>query len=232
MKAFLTAVACTTLTLGLPWADAAMGPAGQWMPFGMAAVRFEQNATDGDAEVVFEVRGGDDGLAWLRIVGPDGRTVVEMKAPDPSTLGVRQLQIESPEPPDPDVVKAAYPEGAYTISGGTAAGDSLRSRVTLSHSLPGPVVVLQPGDGAEGVPIAGLRIAWTPVDDAVAYLVTIEDEETGGAFSMTLGQGSDGLWVPDDFLEPGREYQLAIGTIAENGNASFVETGFFTAEGN
>jgi hypothetical protein len=47
------------------------------LPFAVANVRFEQNATDGDAEVVFEVKGGKEGLAKLTVVSPDGRTVID-----------------------------------------------------------------------------------------------------------------------------------------------------------
>jgi len=35
--------------------------------------------------------------------------------------------------------------------------------------------------------------------------------------------------VPDGFLLPGTEYQLAIGTVSAEGNVSFVETTFTTA---
>jgi hypothetical protein len=42
--------------------------------FDVASARFEQNATDGDVEAVFEAIGGEDGFAKLAIVAPDGRT--------------------------------------------------------------------------------------------------------------------------------------------------------------
>jgi hypothetical protein len=230
MKAFVTVLAVTALALGghpladsLPQAGTAVGP------FDRATVRFEQNATDGDAEVVFEVRGGAEGLAWLTITAPDGRTVAEFRAPDESTLGVRQFQLESPEPPDPDVVKAAYPEGVYEFAGGTAAGDTLRSQATLSHRLPLPATVLGPVDEAEDVRVDGLRVTWRPVDGAVAYLVTVEQEDLELSVTARLPRGSETFTVPDGFLQPGLEYQLAIGTVADDGNASFVESTFTTA---
>ena len=64
--------------------------------FEHAAVYFEQNATDKDAEVVFEAQAGDSGLATLNVVASDGRTVINFKAPE-SQLGLRQLRFESPE---------------------------------------------------------------------------------------------------------------------------------------
>ena len=52
-------------------------------PFAIASVHFEQNATDADVEVVFEVRGGDEGLTQLTVVSPDGRMVSISRLPMP-----------------------------------------------------------------------------------------------------------------------------------------------------
>jgi hypothetical protein len=37
------------------------------------------------------------------------------------------------------------------------------------------------------------------------------------------------LSIPDGLLLPGTQYKLAIGTVSEDGNSSFVETDFTTA---
>src|SRR5690242_14538503 len=66
------------------------------IPFSVASVHLEQNTTDEDMEVVFEVKGGQDGLAELSVVSPDGRPVVAFRAADESTLGIRQFRFESP----------------------------------------------------------------------------------------------------------------------------------------
>lgn len=231
MKTLLTVLTGATLALGVQRDDPSTAPAVRARPFALATLRFEGNATDGDVEVVFEVMGGADGLAWLTVTGPDGRTVVDFKAPDPSTLGVRQFELESPEPPDPNVVMAAYPEGVYTFVGGTARGDTLRSQATLSHRLPPPVTRIDPEDDAEDVPTKGVHVTWGAVQGVVAYKVVVEDEETGQALTLTLDGGARGLSVPDEFLKPGTSYQLAIGTVGANGNVSFIENGFTTAEG-
>ena len=97
----------------------------------MASVRFEQNATDGDVEVVFEAKGGDAGLAHFKVVSPDGRTVIDFNAPDSSTLGIRQFRMESPEPKDVEALKTAYPEGKYLFSGTTLSGMTLAGEFTL-----------------------------------------------------------------------------------------------------
>ncbi|MGH7352006.1 MAG: hypothetical protein ACREJJ_06475 [Candidatus Methylomirabilales bacterium] len=204
---------------------------GPSLPFAVASVRVEQNVTDGDAEVVFEVKGGKEGLAKLTVVSPDGRTVVDFTAPDPSTLGIRQFHFETPEPRDVKSLKSAYPEGLYTFAGGTAAGDNLHGKSTLNHKLPAAASFLQPRAGAQGVDAKNLKITWTPVKNLAAYIVRIEQRKLGVNLTARL-PGSVGTFaVPDGFLLPGTEYQLAIGTVSDEGNISFVET-TFTIAGN
>ncbi len=197
-------------------------------PFENASVRFEQNATDGDVEVVFEVTGGDDGLAKLTVVAPDGRIVVDFHAPDASTLGIRQFEFESPEPGDVESLKSAYPEGVYTFAGATAAGDAFHGESRLSHGLPATASILRPGSAA--VSADGLEIAWTPVEGLAAYIVEIEQDELGVSVTARLPASETRFSVPDGFLRPGREYQLGLGTVMGNGNASFIEMTFTTAD--
>lgn len=106
------------------------------LPFSVARVHFERNATDGDVEVVFQVKGGDQGLTRLTVFSPDGRTVIDFIAPNASTLGMRQFRFESPEPGDIESLMSAYPEGVYTFAGETAGGDRLHGESTLNHKLP------------------------------------------------------------------------------------------------
>ena len=196
-------------------------------PFAVATVHFEQNATDGDVEVVFEVKGGDDGLTSLTVTAPDGRTVVSASSPDSSTMGVRQYRFESPEPTDAARLKAAYPEGAYRFAAAATTGDRYTSDATLSHHLPPAPAVLSPADEAEDVAVRGLRVTWTPVPDAAAYVVTIEEADL--TLSVTLDGTATAFAVPDGLLQSGREYTLAVGAVLPDGNASFVETSFATA---
>src|SRR5215210_2321449 len=91
-------------------APAAEKPATKAEPFELASARFEQNATDGDVEAVFEAIAGDDGLSKLTVVAPDGRTIVEFAAPSRAAMGMRQFRFESPEPKDGAALKKAFPE--------------------------------------------------------------------------------------------------------------------------
>jgi hypothetical protein len=195
-----------------------------------AMVRFEQNVTDGDVEVVFEVTGDDEGLVELMATSPDGRTVVDFKAPDSSTLGIRRFQFESPEPRDITALKAAYPEGVYEFSGKTSSGAALVGKSTLSHRLPKPTTIVQPAPEAEDVSLDVQGITWVPVPDAVSYIVEIEHEELNVNITALLPGSSQSFPLPKQFLSAGMEYQIGIGTVSAEGNISFVETTFATAE--
>jgi hypothetical protein len=219
-----------TLLLGAPGLAWAAGEASGASRFKTASVHFEQNATDGDVEVVFNVTGRGEGLAKLSVVSPDGRTVVDFSAPDASTLGIREFEFESPEPSDAKLLKAAYPAGVYRFSGATAAGKELRGESTLSHELPATTSLLQPGLEAENVAVAGSKVTWTPVANVSSYLIEIEQDELDASLKVTLPGSATSFSVPDGFLRPGTEYDLGIGTVSERGNVSFVETSFTTAE--
>jgi hypothetical protein len=204
--------------------------AGPVAPFAIATIHFEQNATDGDFEAVVEVKGGDEGLAKLAVVSPDGRSVIDVTAPAATTLGVRQLRFESPEPGDFASLKSAYPEGVYTFSGTTAAGATLEGKATLRHALPAPTAILRPAAGARGVGVQGLVITWTPVRGVTGYIVSIEQDAVDVSLSANLPGSAASFAVPDGFLHPGTAYQLGIGTVTASGNISFVETTFTTAK--
>jgi hypothetical protein len=203
-------------------------PPGPSAPFAVASVHFEQNATDGDVEVVFEVKGGDDGLTSLTVTAPDGRRVVAISAPDTSTMGLRQFRFESPEPTDVERLEAAYPEGVYAFAG-AAAGERYASEATLRHTLPPAARVVTPADEAEGVPVTGLRITWTPVPGLAGHVVTLEQPDLAFELTVTLPGTATSFAVPDGVLQPGHGYTLALGTVLAGGNASFVETTFATA---
>jgi len=197
--------------------------------FPEASVRFEQNATDGDAEVVFRVKAAKDGLAELTIVSPTGRKVVDFKAPDAATLGIRQFVFESPEPKDAKALKVAYPEGAYEFLGRTASGARFAGKSTLSHRLPGAVTFVRPAAAAADVPVRDLKLSWTAVDGAAAYDVGIKQDELKTNFVALLPGSATSVGVPEGFLVPGRKYKVSIGVVSAEGNISYVETTFTTA---
>jgi hypothetical protein len=195
--------------------------------FGRSAIYLERNATDEDVEVRFEVRGAADGLATLQVTSPDGRTVIDFRTPQ-SRLGIRHLDLESPEPRDDGRLQADFPAGTYRFAGSTVGGTELRGEATLSHAFPPATSILAPGPGQSNVPTSGLRIRWTPVDGVAAYIVVIEEEDTEREMRVQLPGTAPAFAIPVGFLLPGKEYKLAIGTVSQEGNRSFVETSFET----
>ena len=83
--------------------------------FETATVSLEQTIQDADIEIKFDAIGGNAGLATLKVVAPDGRTVVDFSAQG-SKLGMRHLTFESPEPKKAEgKLQADFPEGAYQV---------------------------------------------------------------------------------------------------------------------
>ena len=196
--------------------------------FDQASIRLEQNATDKDAEIVFEVTGNDAGLAALKVTAPDGRIVADFKAAD-SKMGFRHVNLESPEPKNDGRVQADFPAGEYTFTGSTVTGEKLSGKAKLSHKFPGATSIVQPRADEKGVPVNGLRIKWTPIKNLSACLVSIEQEKTDIKLNVKLSGTATSFAVPDGFLTPNTEYKVAISTVSTEGNVTSVESSFETA---
>ena len=202
------------------------------IPFAIATVHFEQNATDGDMEVVFEVKGNKDGLSKLAIVSPDGRKVIDFTAPDASTIGIRQFSFESPEPKDTNSLKAAYPEGIYTFSGSTFSGQNLTAQSRLSHRLPAKATIKQPGIHVKSVDVDEVKITWAAMKNISSVIIEIKQDELDVSMKAKQSGSETAFCVPSGFLAPNTEYELGVGTVSEEGNIVFVETTFMTAKNN
>lgn len=200
-------------------------------PFDNANLRFEQNVTDGDVEIVFEIKGNDNGLNSLSVVSPDGRTVFHFTTPDNTNLGIRQFHLESPEPKDIESIKTAYPEGIYKFTGLDAEGTKYYGESILNHKLPETVSILKPGTGILNADISNLEISWTAVADVRAYILEIDQDELEIKITAELPSTVTKFILPEGVLKAGFEYALSMGTIANNNNRSFIETTFTTAFG-
>ena len=230
MRRRILILAAAVLVIGFPGvaqaADSQLPPAKR-LP--VAKVRFEQNATDGDVEVVFEITGPDEGLTKFTVVAPDGRTVVDFTAPDADKkFGIREFIFESPEPTDVESLKAAYPAGEYSFAGATAVGVEFRGSSSLSHKLPPTTSFLNPTERATGVEFKNLEIGWTPVENVTGYVVELEQAKLDMKLIVTLPASTTKFAVPAGLLVPGMKYQLGIGTVSASGNVSFIETVFST----
>lgn len=195
--------------------------------FERTAVILEQNITDKDVEVVFQATSDKAGMRTLKIVAPDGRTVVRYRSPD-SRLGIKHFALESPELRNDGRVQKDFPEGEYTFTGVTVTGGMLRGSATLSHKLPKAPAIIRPRPEAKGLPVDGLQIVWDVPEGLAGVVVVIEQEKTNRKVSVTLPGTATTFTVPNGFLLPGTEYQLAIGSMSREGNLSFFETEFTT----
>jgi hypothetical protein len=187
----------------------------------------EQNATDGDAEVVLFAQGQDDGLSDLSVEGPDGRKVLKVKGKRRS-VGLREFLFESAEPPDLPRVLESFPEGEYTVSGRTVTGDCLEGSVFLSHELAPATTLLSPEQDEE-VPAGDLTLEWAAVPEAELYVVELQNEDLGNEFSFEVLPGITSLTVPAALVEPGSEYQFGVAVRTAVGNVTSVELTFTTA---
>ena len=218
--------------LALAGAAAVAAEAGSAPPpteFEEATMYVEQNATDGDTEVVISGTAGDDGLRLLQIKWPDREVMTTLLA-DRSTLGMREFHFESPEPPG-EAVLAAYPEGRYVLAGISTAGERFRTVLTLSHELPPEATILSPAEDAvvpAGVP---LTIQWSQVPGIEKFVLEFENESADPerALTLDLPPGATSFRIPARLLPRASEFQIGIHTVGKNGNIVAVESAFTTA---
>jgi hypothetical protein len=196
--------------------------------FEKLSIYLERNVQDHDAEIRFEVTGAKDGLAALKIMAPGERTVIDLRTPD-SKLGVRGLTLESPEPDDDGIVRVDFPAGAYRFEGKTTNGASLRGETRLSHVFPEPAAFKYPRPDQKDVPATALTLRWSVPKGIEACAIVIE--QTGSAYEIRalLPGSARSFTVPEGFLRAGAAYKFAIGTVAKDGNRSFIEAAFTTA---
>lgn len=221
------------LALAVASAVAAATETGRTPPpteFEEATMYVEQNATDGDTEVVILGTAGDEGLRLLQIKWPD-REVMTTLIADRSTLGMREFLFESPEPPG-EAVLAAYPEGRYVLAGVSTAGERFRTVLTLSHDLPPETTILWPGEDAEVPAGEPLTIQWSQVPGIAKFVLEFENESADPerALTLDLPPGATSFRIPARLLPAGSEFQIGIHTVAENGNIVAVESTFTTAD--
>src|SRR3977135_3728403 len=181
-----------------------------------------------DAERRFEAVGAEDGLAALKVSAPGERTVIDLRTPD-SKLGVRGLTLESPEPADDAVMRADFPAGAYRFEGTTTKGASLRGEARLSHVFPKPARFEYPRPDQKDLPATALTLRWSVPEGIEACAIVIEQTDSPYEIKALLPGSARSFTVPEEFLRCGTAYTVAIGTVAKDGNRSFIEAAFTTA---
>jgi hypothetical protein len=143
---------------------------------------------------------------------------------------MQHLTLESPEPKNDGRLQADFPAGVYRFTGTSTTGATLQGEAKLTHKLPAVTRILRPRPDEKNVPIAGLQVRWNPVKDATAFVLVIEHEKTHREIRANLLASATTFTIPEGFLSPGLEYKVAVGTVAKDGNRSFTETAFTTAD--
>jgi len=194
--------------------------------FEKASIYLERNVADDDIEVRFAITASEKGLAVLRIIAPDGRIVVDFKAPQ-SKMGIRTLDLESPEPVLNDGrLQADFPPGVYRFEGTVVDGGTLHGEASLSHTFPEAPKITSPEPNRVDVPTQGGRVRWEPVKDAVSYVVVLDGEDEGRTLKVTLPSSVTSFSIPTGFLTSAAKYKLAVGAVSKDGNRSFQEFEF------
>ena len=97
----------------------------------------------------------------------------------------------------------------------------------MSHAFPEPAAFEYPRPDHKDVPASALTLRWSVPKEIKSAIVI---EQTGSAYEIRALAGSTkSFTVPEEFLRAGKAYKFAIGTVAKDGNRSFIEAGFTTA---
>jgi hypothetical protein len=196
------------------------------IPFDEAILYVEYNASDEDAEVVVDVD-ADVGLARFSVLAPNGKEVLNLRSRDSQDLGIRKINLETPEPALEDVLEA-YPEGWYRFYGKSVDGETLFSEVRLSHELPLAPRITYPLDGDVGVPTSGAAATWNSDSGSEGFFFELEQDDLEVDIKSNVAADATSFGFPDGWLEADTEYQMGLATRAENGNLTVVEIHFTT----
>lgn len=197
------------------------------LAFDDAEIIFEQNATDGDVEVVIfaKLEESDAGMQRFWLCAPNGKVVYKFSSPkNNNNIGGREVVVESPEPADMTIVKEAYPEGTYTFVAKSFDKEWFLSQAELSHDLPDVTITSPIAD--TDVPISGFNVTWTAVSSPTEkFIVELVNEESDLEEELLVDIPSDrsSFRPPQEWMVLGLEYQVVVGIVNEFGNKTFRE---------
>jgi hypothetical protein len=216
-----------------------------------AKLIIEFNSTDGD----LGVHGAFDDQGWktLCVFDPSGRAVLEVGPQGQlRDLTMAGIFFESREPPIAEFsfsdLKAAFPEGQYTVRAESFDGTILVGSATFTHDVPAPPTITSPPiaedpRGARKNPVSrdDLVVAWDRVTNTVddrpvnitgyEVIITKEAAEDPHGFSrptydVHVPATVNSLSVPREFLEADTVYELEVLALEVSGNQT-ISVGFF-----
>ncbi len=224
---------------------------GKPIPLKEAKLNIEHNAKDEDTGF----QGALDSEGWrdMTVTGPDGQVLEFEGNGELGQLGLTELFFETVEPENADVpiadVLETLPEGKYKFEGCAIEVGEIQGRTTgtalLTHDIPKGPELLTPAEDAVVSADQDLLVSWKPVDETIdgsnvkiiAYQLIIEKDEAPhphmiGKFglSMYLSPDVTEMTIPEEFLEPGTDYDWEVLAIEESGNQTLMSSSFSTSD--
>jgi len=214
------------LALGSPIALLrSASPVRRTIPFDAVSMTIEVNATDLDAGVIL-FSDTEERLHHVMVQDPSGGVIYEMTSSDQQGLGLTEMQSETAEPDIPSAF-LAYPEGDYAFTGEAFDGTVVTGVATLSHSMPVAPEVTSPEDGAV-LNINNIKIKWELDPSIDHYWIELEQEIPPSNFTIQLQPGIHEFKIPAQLLRRASEYQIGVGAVGSNGNATVSVIGIET----
>jgi hypothetical protein len=223
---------------------------GKPIPLKEAKLNIEHN--DKDKDTGFQGFLDSEGWNEMTVTGPDGKVLEFAGEGNLGELGLTELFFETVEPENADVpideVLETLPEGKYKFEGCAIENGEIQGRTTgtalLTHDIPKGPVILSPEEDAEVPEDEDLLVSWEAIDETIdgssvniiAYQLIIEKDEDPDAhmigkfgLSMYLPPDVTEMTIPEEFLEPGTDYEWEVLAIEESGNQSLNSSSFSTS---
>ena len=230
-------------------------PEGEGRRINHANLFIEDNAGDGDIGVhgYFD----DHGWSELCVFDPAGTLILRVLPEGVmGDLGIAGVFFESREPEYADwdyaALKAAWPEGDYTLRASGFGDELLTGAAWFTTVLPSMPEIVTPASVPEPedvplpvVPVADLRVEWKPVTTSQdgrpinirAYQVWVnkENHEDDHGFSrpnfdIHLDADATSIVVPAAFFDPASIYEIEVVAIEESGNQTIGGASYFATE--
>ena len=237
------------------FAETCTVPDGTGRAINHANLFIEDNAGDGD----IGVHGYFDDHGWteLCVFDPAGALILHVLPKGRmGDLGIAGVFFESREPEyaqwDYAALKAAWPEGDYTLRASGSDGELLTGAALFTTVLPtmpqiiSPATVPEPeGMALPLVAVADLTVEWLPVTASQdgrpvvirAYQVWVnkENHEDANGFSrpnfdVHVGADTTSFVIPAAFFDPASIYEVEVVAIEESGNQTIGGASYFATE--
>lgn len=219
-----------------------------------ASLFIEDNT--GDEDIGVHGYFDDHGWTELCVFNPDGEMVLHVR-PDAQMgkLGMSEFFFESQEPEyavwNFTDLKAAWPQGDYTVRAQSHDGEILHGAAHFTHNLPNrpviitPALVPEPEDNPPVVEVGDITVSWEPVTmtqdgqpvvlRAYQLWVNKENHEDPNGFSrpnfdIHVSPDTTSFVVPAEFFDAASLYEVEVVAIEESGNQTIGGASYFATE--